>query len=112
MLKLHEISRAPAEIRLFKAKRLGDGALKHAIRFVASMRRARTSNFSRLCCRKDLDEQAIANVSDNGWSAFADVVTVYACDGDHDSMLEAENLRPQAAHFKTLVSEAIATFLK
>ncbi|KAI1730377.1 KR domain-containing protein [Ditylenchus destructor] len=93
MLKMHSFTNEHSlvGIRLFKAKLLGDSALKNSI-------------------RENLDPEMLIEFRDNGWSRLSQSVQVYLVNGDHDSILRAENMAPFSSTFQTICNEIRAAF--
>uniref|UniRef100_A0A915DT51 oleoyl-[acyl-carrier-protein] hydrolase n=1 Tax=Ditylenchus dipsaci TaxID=166011 RepID=A0A915DT51_9BILA len=78
MLKEHIFSDASnIGICLFKAKLLGDSALKNSV-------------------RSNVDPAKLLEYEDNGWSQVSSNVQVFLCDGDHDSVLKSR--KPCSIH--------------
>ncbi|KAI1718829.1 AMP-binding enzyme domain-containing protein [Ditylenchus destructor] len=93
MLKMHSFTNEHSHvgIRLFKAKLFGDSALKNSI-------------------RENIDPEMLVEFRDNGWSRLSQSVQVYLVDGDHDSILRAENMAPFSSTFQAMCNEILVAF--
>ncbi|CAD5229094.1 unnamed protein product [Bursaphelenchus okinawaensis] len=69
MLKQHTVTKSPHPIMLFKARHLGNSQVNAAV-------------------RRDLTQDMLRSVIDNGWGYYCDDVTVIPTNGDHDSILQ------------------------
>ncbi|KAI6191864.1 Fatty acid synthase [Aphelenchoides bicaudatus] len=89
MLKRYQMEYCSVALNLFKAERLGETALKHAI-------------------RKDLTEEMVNAKMDNGWMEYVEELSVYPCDCDHDSITEPKVLSQYVWLFEQLINQTIS----
>ncbi|CAD5234868.1 unnamed protein product [Bursaphelenchus xylophilus] len=79
MLKSHTISNSGLKIILFKAKDLGKSEINSAI-------------------RRDLTQNMVRSVIDNGWGFYCDDLEVIPVNGDHDSLISHLNEHKKQIH--------------